>query len=108
MECASQANAVCSGDLEKLSTRELFFLVVIESICKFKHALPFVPYEIRTVSGETYEIPHPDFILVPPTGSYVVVIDTKDPKEAPNHIRKLLIERGYAARWSATTEDPQA
>ena len=64
--------------------------MVIESIRKFNHAVPFVPYEIRTVSGETYEIPHPDFILVPPKGSYVVVID---PKEAPNHISALLIER---------------
>ena len=63
-------------------------LVVIESIRKFNHAVPFVPYQIRTVSGETYEIPHPDFILVPPKGSYVVVIDPKDPKEAPNHIAR--------------------
>jgi hypothetical protein len=67
--------------------------VVIESIRKFNHAVPFVPYEIRSVSGETYEIPHPDFILVPPKASYVVVIDPKDPKEAPNHISALLIER---------------
>jgi hypothetical protein len=67
--------------------------VVIESIRKFNHAVPFVPYEIRTVSGETYEILHPDFILVPPKGSYVVVIDPKDPKEAPNHISAPLIER---------------
>jgi hypothetical protein len=50
-------------------------------------------YEIRTVSGETYDVSHPDFILVPPKGSYVVVIDPKDPKEAPNHISALLIER---------------
>ena len=55
--------------------------------------MPFVPYEIRTLSGQTYQIPHPDFILVPPKGSYVVVIDPKDPKEAPNHISVLLIER---------------
>ena len=67
--------------------------MVIESIRKFNHAVPFVPYEIQTASGETYEIPHPDFILVSPMGSYVVVVDPKDPKEAPNHISALLIER---------------
>jgi hypothetical protein len=67
--------------------------VIVESIRKFNHAVPFVPYEIRTVSGETYEISHPDFILVSPKESYVVVIDCKDPKEAPNHISALLIER---------------
>ena len=67
--------------------------MVIESIRQFKRAVPFVPYEIHTVSGETYEIPHPDFILVSPRGSYVVVVDPKDPTEAPNHISALLIER---------------
>jgi hypothetical protein len=83
----------CSYNLEN-SVRENYSLaVVIESIRKFNHAVPFVPYEIRTVSGETFEIPHPDFILVPPKGSYVVVVDPKDPKEAPNHISALLIER---------------
>jgi hypothetical protein len=67
--------------------------VIIESIRKFNHTVPFVPYEIHTVSGETYEIPHPDFILVSPRGSYIVVVDPNDPKEAPNHISALLIER---------------
>ena len=67
--------------------------MVIDSIRKFNHAVPFVPYEIRIASGETYEVPHPDFILVSPRGSYVVVVDPKDPREAPNHINALLIER---------------
>ena len=67
--------------------------MVIESIREFNHAVPFVPYEIHTVSGETYEIPHPDFILVSPRGSYVVVIDPKDPRDAPHHISAILIER---------------
>jgi hypothetical protein len=60
--------------------------VVIESIRKFNQAVPFVPYEIHTVSDETYKMPHPDFISVSSRGSYVVVIDPKDPREAPNHI----------------------
>jgi len=67
-----------------------------------------MPYKIRTVSGETYEIPHPDFILVPPKGSYVVVIDSKDPKEAPNHISTLLIECATPLDGPATTKDSQA
>jgi hypothetical protein len=62
--------------------------VVIESIRKFNRAVPVVPYEIRTVSGETYQIPHLDFVLVRPKGTYVVVIDPKDSKEAPNHIKR--------------------
>jgi hypothetical protein len=69
------------------------FFVVIESIRKFNHAVPFVPYEIHTVSGETYEVPHPDFIMVAPRGSFVVVFDPNDPKDTPHHISALLIER---------------
>jgi hypothetical protein len=83
----------CSEDLKNSVRENYSFLVIVESIRKFNHAVPFVPYEIRTVSGETYEISHPDFILVSPKESYVVVIDSKDPKEAPNHISALLIER---------------
>jgi hypothetical protein len=77
--------------------------VVIESIRKFNRAVPFVPYEMRTVRGETYEVAHPNFITVSPKGSYVIVIEPKDPREAPNHISALLIERatpldGHARR----------
>jgi hypothetical protein len=54
---------------------------------------PSSPYEIHPASGETYEIPHPDFIFVSPRGSYVVVVDSKDPKDVPHHISALLIER---------------
>jgi hypothetical protein len=75
-------------DFENSVRENYSFLVVIESIRKFNHAVPFVPYEIRTVSGETYQIPRPDFVLMPPKGTYVVVIDPKDSKEAPNHIKR--------------------
>ena len=81
------------ANLGKSLRRNYCFSVVIESIRKLDHAVPFVRYEIHTVSGETHEVPHPDFILVSPRGSYVVVIDPKDPREAPNHISALLIER---------------
>jgi hypothetical protein len=67
--------------------------VVIESIRKFNRAVPFVPYEIHTVSGETHEISHPDFISIAPRGSSVVVFDPKDRKDVPHHISTLLIER---------------
>jgi hypothetical protein len=53
--------------------------VVIESIRRFKHAVPFVPYEIHMASEERYDVPHPDFISISPRGSFVVVIDAKEP-----------------------------
>ena len=67
--------------------------MVIESIREFNRAVPFVPYEIYTASGESYEVSHPDFISISPKGSFVIVFDPKDPKETPHHINALLIER---------------
>ena len=64
--------------------------MVIESIREFNRAVPFVPYEIRTVSGDRYSVPHPDFISISPRGSFVVIIDAK---ERPHHLSALLIER---------------
>jgi hypothetical protein len=36
------------------------------------------------------EVPHPDFIVVSPKGSFVIVVDSK---ERPHHLNSLLIER---------------
>jgi len=87
--------ATCRGrvSLDKPVLQTYEFFVVIDSIREFNHAVPFVPYEIHTVSGETYEVPHPDFIMVAPRGSFVVVIDPNDPNDIPHHISALLIER---------------
>ena len=64
--------------------------MVIESIREFNRNVPFTPYEIQTVSGDRYRVPHPDFISISPKGSFVVVIDAK---ERPHHLSSLLIER---------------
>jgi hypothetical protein len=64
--------------------------MVIKSIREFNNAVPFQPYEIRTVSGETFTVPHPDFILVSPKGSFVVIVDQN---ERPHHLSSILIER---------------
>jgi len=64
--------------------------MVIESIREFNRAVPFVPYEIHMASGERYEVPHPDFIVVSPKGRYVIVVDARD---RPHHLNAILIER---------------
>jgi hypothetical protein len=64
--------------------------MVIDSIREFNRSVPFTPYEIQTVSGDCYRVPHPDFISISPKGSFVVVIDAK---ERPHHLSSLLIER---------------
>ena len=63
--------------------------LVIASIREFNRAVPFKPYRIRMVSGESFEVPHPDFISISPKGSFVVVIDED---ECPHHLSALLIE----------------
>jgi hypothetical protein len=63
--------------------------MVLTSIREFNRAVPFKPYEIRMVSGESFEVPHPDFISISPKGSFVVLIDED---ERPHHLSSLLIE----------------
>ena len=71
------------------------YYVLIESIREFNRAVPFEPYEIGTVSGEHYRVPHPDFILIAPRGNYVIVVDAKN---RPHHLSALLIERALPMR----------
>jgi hypothetical protein len=63
--------------------------LVIASIREFKRAVPFKPFQIRMASGESFEVPHPDFIFISPKGSFVVLVDAKD---CPHHLSTLLIE----------------
>ena len=64
--------------------------MVVASIRDFNRAVPFVPYEVCMNGGETYPVPHPDFISVSPRGSFVIIIDQQD---RPHHLNALLIER---------------
>ncbi len=80
--------------------RHYWFNMLIESIRDFNRAVPFVPYEVRTNGGESCVVPHPDFILISPRGSYVIIIDKHD---RPHHLSAILIERvsplnGHARR----------
>ncbi|MDQ6630942.1 MAG: hypothetical protein M3Y82_04190 [Verrucomicrobiota bacterium] len=63
--------------------------MVTQSIREFNHTVPFKPYEIRTASGERYVVPHPDFAIVSPRGSFVIVFGKN---EQPHHLSALLIE----------------
>jgi hypothetical protein len=65
-------------------------LMVIQSIRDFNRAVPFEPYEIQMVSGERYQVPHPDFISISSRGSLVVVMDSNN---CSHQLSSLLIER---------------
>ena len=79
-----------SGLLDSGTDCPYWFGMVIESIREFNRAVPFVPYQVRMNGGETYVVPHPDFISISPRGSFVVIIDKND---RPHHLNALLIER---------------
>jgi hypothetical protein len=63
---------------------------VVDSIREFNNAVPFVPYEIHMASGGKYLVPHPDFALIAPLKTYVIVADANN---RPHHLNAILIER---------------
>jgi hypothetical protein len=65
------------------------FVMLIDVIREFNRAVPFKPYEICTNGGERLRVPHPDFIMVAPRGTWVIVTDERD---HPRHISSILIE----------------
>jgi hypothetical protein len=40
---------------------------------KLQEQRPFVPYEIRMVTGQVLHVPHPEFLYVPPGGGHLIV-----------------------------------
>jgi hypothetical protein len=75
--------------LEKLPSPDYIHCMVLSSIREFNRAVPFKPYEICMASGESFKVPHPDFVLISPKGSFVVFVDGN---ECPHHLSTLLIE----------------
>jgi hypothetical protein len=63
--------------------------MVIQSIREFNRAVPFKPYRVRMVSGETYAVQHPDFMSISPKGSFVIIYGAD---ETPHHLSAILID----------------
>jgi hypothetical protein len=63
--------------------------LVIASIREFKRAVPFKPFKICMTGGETFKVSHPDYVGIPPKGSFVISVDAD---EHPYHLSSLLIE----------------
>ena len=66
--------------------------MVVEKIREFNRAVPFKPYEIRTVKGKCYPVKHPDFVCIAPHGSFVIVYGKND---RPHQISESLIESAF-------------
>jgi hypothetical protein len=89
-ESNTKSKQHASPRLDKLLPLRHKIFMVVESIREFNRAVPFKPYEIQMASGQRYEVPHPEFILISPRGSYVVLVDAD---ESPHHLSTLLMER---------------
>lgn len=64
--------------------------MIIDAIRELNRSTPFRPYTIRLASGTVHRVPHPEFIMIAPKGTWVVVSDEND---HPYWISALLIEQ---------------
>ena len=39
----------------------------------FMHAMPFLPFHIKTTDGDTFTITHPDFVMISPGGDMAII-----------------------------------
>jgi len=54
--------------------------VSIKELREIKRATPFHPYTVRTSEGDALHVPRPDFMLIPPIGETVIVVDQEGGK----------------------------
>jgi len=66
--------------------------VTIEKIREAMNQQPFIPFVVRTVEGQAFEVRHPDFIATSTNGRIVTVFD-----DAGQHIVdvRLVVELTY-------------
>jgi len=61
---------------------------------KIAHGIPFT---LHVADGRSYEVPHEDFIWLPPRSSVVVVADVSDdPEQNATHTIPLLMVSGIS------------
>lgn len=60
-----------------------------EILRRFIRAVPFEPFFVRTISGKTIAVPHPEFIMLTPGGRRAFIATGPDKVE---HLDVVLIE----------------
>lgn len=63
----------------------------IKELRDINRTTPFRPYTVRTSDGDSIHVPHPDFMLIPPLGDTVIVVDQTGGKHIvdADHITNL-------------------
>jgi hypothetical protein len=74
----------------------------IKELREVNRATPFHAYTVRTTDGDAIRVPHPDFMLIPPIGETVIVVDQEGGKHLvdADHITKLEIRRTRPSKSS--------
>lgn len=59
-----------------------------------------IPFTLHVADGRSYEVPHTDFILLPPRATFVVVAvpAEDDPEEYVSHTIPLLMVSGVSEK----------
>lgn len=72
----------------------------MKEIRDINRTTPFRPYTVRTTDGDAIHVPHPDFMLIPPIGETVIVVDQEGGKHIvdADHITKLEMRPGSPAK----------
>jgi hypothetical protein len=60
-----------------------------DELRKWQKNQPFAPFEILLVDGRSFEVPHPEFIWIPPgRGTWVYVADSSG---SADHVNTAII-----------------
>jgi hypothetical protein len=49
--------------------------MTLKEVRQYLEVRPFRPIVIRTVSGARHSVNHPDYLLIPPVGDMILVVD---------------------------------
>jgi hypothetical protein len=70
---------------------------MVEKIRQLLHAVPFVPFKIRTTDGREYLVPTSDHAAVRPNGTRVIVFDDAEQDIYLSGLHIVAIEEGTAS-----------
>ena len=84
------SSLVQACEMEKCAYSALMHAEILRQIL---HTQPFQPFTVHTVSGETYPVNHPDFVLLPQGGRTIYIHLPGGDGERVRIVDTALIER---------------
>jgi hypothetical protein len=75
--------------------------MTIQQLRAAHHATPFRPFTLHMADGRSFQVPHPDFLSMSPSGRPVIVYQEDDAFSIIDLLLMTEIEMGPATRSSA-------